>query len=87
MSKAAENTSALSSAIDDIRHKLVEEPWFGQSTTDNIELPAQDNSESFESFYGIQPDNDTHSQNVNSPAEHEQHTQQEPEHAEHEQDL
>ncbi len=80
MSKAAENTSALSSAIDDIRHKLVEEPWFGQNTTENIELPAnehteyvhpdQSQNESFESFYGITPENDTHAQN--SPAEQQQ---------------
>jgi len=88
MSKALQNTSELTSAIDDIRHKLVEEPWFGQSTTDNIELPANDDlthNESFESFYGIQPENITHAQSVNSPAEQERTKQ--PEHAEHEQEL
>ena len=29
----------LASAIDDIRHQVIEQPWFGQQTTGNIELP------------------------------------------------
>lgn len=29
----------LASAIDDIRHQVVEQPWFGQQTTGNVELP------------------------------------------------
>jgi len=85
MSKASQNTSELTSAIDDIRHKLVEEPWFGQSTTENIDMAMNNlegQSESFESFYGIAPDNETHSQNVTP--EQEQAQQQ---HPEHEQDL
>ncbi len=31
----------LTSAIDDIRHKVVEEPMYGRETTGNIELPQQ----------------------------------------------
>lgn len=34
--KAAE---AMFRARDDIRHKLVEEGWYGQQTTGNVELP------------------------------------------------
>ncbi len=29
----------LASAIDDIRHQVVEQPMYGQQTTGNIELP------------------------------------------------
>jgi len=29
----------LTSAMDDIRHQVVEQPWFGRQTTGNIELP------------------------------------------------
>lgn len=29
----------LASAIDDIRHKVVEEPMYGREVTGNIELP------------------------------------------------
>ena len=29
----------LTSAIDDVRHNVVEQGWFGQQTTGNIELP------------------------------------------------
>lgn len=29
----------VASAVDDIRHKVVEEPMYGQPTTGNIELP------------------------------------------------
>ena len=29
----------LAGAIDDIRHQVVEQAWFGQQTTGNIELP------------------------------------------------
>lgn len=32
----------LASAIDDIRHKVVEEPMYGRETTGNIELPQQE---------------------------------------------
>lgn len=31
----------LASAIDDIRHQVVEQPMYGQQTTGNIELPQQ----------------------------------------------
>lgn len=31
----------LASAIDDIRHKVVEEPMYGRETTDNLSLPQQ----------------------------------------------
>ncbi len=77
MSKVDQNISALTAAIDDIRHKVVEEPWFGQSTTDNIELPANDDqthNESFENFYGITPENDT--QQIESSQEQTQQHEQ-----------
>lgn len=31
----------LASAVDDIRHKVVEEPMYGREVTGNIELPQQ----------------------------------------------
>lgn len=31
----------LASAVDDIRHKVVEEPMYGRETTGDIELPQQ----------------------------------------------
>jgi len=80
MSKASQNISALTSAIDDIRHKLVEETWFGESVTENIEMAINNlegQSESFESFYGIAPDN-IPSSNLTKEQQHER-TQQEPE--------
>ena len=82
MSKSWQNTSELTSAIDDIRHKLVEEPWFGQSTTDNIEMAIHNlegQNQSFEDFYGIQPENNTQSQNVTA--------EQQPEQEQHEQEM
>lgn len=32
----------LASAMDDIRHKVVEEPTYGREVTGNIELPQQE---------------------------------------------
>ncbi len=31
----------LAAAVDDIRHKVVEEPMYGREVTGNIELPQQ----------------------------------------------
>jgi len=87
MSKAAQNISALTSAIDDIRHKLVEEPWFGQSTTDNIQsdTSSHDNTQNFYSFYNI--DIDVNNNYQSSPAEHEQPVEHDQREEQHEQDL
>jgi len=34
--------NGLTSAMDDIRHKVVEEPTYGREVTGNIELPQQE---------------------------------------------
>ena len=34
-----ELTQGIANAADDIRHKVVEEPWYGREVTGNIELP------------------------------------------------
>jgi len=36
-----ELTQGLASAADDIRHQVVEQGYFGQQTTGDIELPQQ----------------------------------------------
>lgn len=33
-----ELTQGIANAADDIRHKVVEEPWYGREVTGNIEL-------------------------------------------------
>lgn len=38
----------LASAIDDIRHKVVEEPMYGREVTGNIELPQVEASASYQ---------------------------------------
>lgn len=49
----------VASAVDDIRHKVVEEPWYGRETTGSIELinnsadQAADRDKEMASFYGI----------------------------------
>ena len=45
---AEESDKAISGIIDDIRHKLVEEAWFGQQTTDQYwesEIESPQNQE------------------------------------------
>ncbi len=83
MSKAVQNTSELTTAIDDIRHKLVEEPWFGQSATENIEMAIhhlEGQSQSFSDFYDITPENENQSQDLtNEQQQQTEHTQQEQE--------
>lgn len=34
-----ELAQGIANAADDIRHKVVEEPWYGREVTGNIELP------------------------------------------------
>lgn len=49
----------VAGAVDDIRHKLVEEPWFGRETTGSIELvnrsadTASAREQGVASFYGL----------------------------------
>jgi hypothetical protein len=49
----------VASAIDDIRHKVVEEGWFGRETTGSIELvgnavdEAAEREKGVASFYGL----------------------------------
>ena len=38
MSLWDEMTQGFADAVDDIRHKVVEEPWYGREVTGNIEL-------------------------------------------------
>jgi hypothetical protein len=42
MSLWDEMTQGFANAVDDIRHKVVEEPWYGREVTGNIELPQPD---------------------------------------------
>lgn len=37
-----ELTQGIANAADDIRHKVVEEPWYGREVTGNIELPQSE---------------------------------------------
>lgn len=37
-----ELTQGIANAADDIRHKVVEEPWYGREVTGNIELKEQE---------------------------------------------
>ena len=49
----------VAGAIDDIRHKVIEEGWFGRQTTDAIELVdhaasrAAEREKGVEAFYGL----------------------------------
>ena len=49
----------VAAAIDDIRHKVVEEGWFGRETTGSIEVvgnavdPAAEREKGVASFYGL----------------------------------
>jgi hypothetical protein len=40
-----ELTQGIANAADDIRHKVVEEPWYGREVTGNIELKEQEPAE------------------------------------------
>lgn len=40
-----ELTQGFVNAVDDIRHKVVEEPWYGREVTGNIELKEQEPAE------------------------------------------
>lgn len=40
-----EMTKGFVNAVDDIRHKVVEEPWYGREVTGNIELPQSEPAE------------------------------------------
>ena len=40
-----EMTKGFVNAVDDIRHKVVEEPWYGREVTSNIELKEPEPAE------------------------------------------
>jgi len=40
-----ELTQGIANAADDIRHKVVEEPWYGREVTGNIELKETEPAE------------------------------------------
>ncbi len=52
----------VAAAIDDIRHKVVEEGWFGRETSGSIELvnnavdQAVEREKGVAAFYGLEPD-------------------------------
>lgn len=44
----------VAGAVDDIRHKVIEEPWYGRETTGSIELANQSADRATERELGMQ---------------------------------